>query len=137
MQREERASGVVGVAPIVYECLVAPDDLGRIAAHHPGGALVFRDRQQVRTTRRDRVVQVGQAFTCHHVLIDGGASQIPKTFQVLRVIHDAVVVRRGTPHQIAAEDAGAGGGPTHHTTACQHRLEGALTLVPPYEFTRR
>ena len=47
MQREERLARVRLVPAVVHERLVAPDDLGDVALHHPRGAFVFGDEQRV------------------------------------------------------------------------------------------
>src|SRR6185312_7822399 len=101
MQRHERLARIGGILAAIYEGLVAADDLGGIALHHPRRALVFRNAEQFRMAWHDRVREVGEPLARDDVLVDPHPAQVAETLLVAGKIHDVVVVRRRAAHEEA------------------------------------
>ena len=62
------------------------------------------------------------------MLVDGHTAQIPESLEVIRVIHDAVVVGRRPSHEITRENGGTRRRTTNDSTAIEYSLKRLLGL---------
>src|ERR1019366_9099748 len=127
VQREERRARVGCILAVIYERLVAPNDLRRVAAHDPCRSLVFGDAEELGMAWDDGVGEVGEARARHDMLVDADVLEVAERRLPPGLVHDVVVVRRMAAHLEVAEDRRAGRGAADHTAALEHFNESALT----------